>query len=119
MILLTEIINYHADGRDLEESEGIGHEEEPLGDNRPAIHHEVAEHNALGLVAECPVARNSYTKECGDHDCIANAQPLEHLPCYGWCYCRLHHVENKINPCLMKSSSGLIKFHVIFKISYW
>lgn len=74
------MVTYDGDGGDLEESEGIGHEEEPAGDEWVAAREEVAEDAALGKVAEGPVAGGGDGEEGGDDHRVAEAEPLEHLP---------------------------------------
>jgi hypothetical protein len=71
---------HHAHRRELQQREELGDEEEALGDHGRAVHHEVAQQDALRLVADRPVPRDGHAEEGRDHHRVAQAQPPEHLP---------------------------------------
>ncbi|CAI0544586.1 unnamed protein product, partial [Linum tenue] len=53
--------------------EDVGHQDKPFGDERPAIVHEVAEHEPIGPVTESPIPRDTDAEERRQNDCVAYA----------------------------------------------
>lgn len=66
--------SYHGNGRELEYSENVGHEDEPFWEQSLAIIiQEIAENKAFREVTERPIARDRNTQERHRQHGIANA----------------------------------------------
>jgi hypothetical protein len=77
--LVRRLQVHHGHRGELQQREELGDEEEPLRDHGPAVHHEVAQQDALRLVAERPVPGDGHAEEGRHHHGVAQAQTLEHL----------------------------------------
>jgi hypothetical protein len=71
---------YQGNSNELSHYEDVRQEVEPLGDVSLQVQEEVS----LRFISECPVSRYSHSEERRQDDCVADEQPLEHLPRRWW-----------------------------------